>query len=114
MKGKMSITKRWYELIDENREIIEGLFKKPVLHEGEYFKIDGSGGIQLYPGYDFSLKEVTGLYKAEHGKDSVESSEILNGFYARMSAAGIMDATDYYEIGSIGDVEDFFEIYVEG
>lgn len=102
------IEARWNVLIEESGELSEQ-FMQPRLYNGEYHWIDGVEGCQLFAGDFFSKEGAIEAYEAVHGE--VHESETKSGYYARMTAGGYMDCTEYTPINDEADVESFFEMY---
>ena len=104
-----SIEKKWESELAEAGEAAEG-FMTPELDKGPYAWVDGSEGVFIFP--EMSEKEASAHYDELWGKGSAQESEARTGYYARLSAAGYMDSTDWTPINDEQDVVDFFITYI--
>ena len=65
-------------------------FMKPQVYQGEFWKVETSGGTYFFP---------TDIIGEDDLKDCVENeiieTEVIVGYGARLSAPGYMDCTDW-------------------
>jgi len=93
------------ELCDEYQT---NVFMSPYLYHGEYYWIDTDMGNYLIPTDIESDKDNLLQYTEAN---EIYSIETITGYYARCSANGYMDCTDYDPINDTEDIESFFDMY---
>lgn len=65
-------------------------FMEPDIEEGDWFQVDGTAGVFVFPEQYLSEEDVRREYEGE-----VWEVETIHGFGARLSAPGYMDCTDW-------------------
>lgn len=99
MTRNQAIEQRWAELCNEYAANDD--FMVPQLEYGKYVLLENKYGEgRLLP-----------AEYADCADDDEKIVERHTGFYARLSAPGYMDCTEYETINSVADVDEFFSMY---
>ncbi|MCK9569034.1 hypothetical protein M0R72_08840 [Candidatus Pacearchaeota archaeon] len=98
-RKSVKIEAKWDEL---SARITEE-FMSPSLEYGPYVIVENRGGeSRLLPADCRDLRD-----------PEERITERRTGYYARLSASGYLDCTDYETIDSVDDVETFFDTWCE-